>query len=158
MRRIVASICAVGLLVSVGCDGLPFLLFSNSVTVTLVNETGSSVDAELFLSDEQDIPRSLLLEVDNNFVDELGERVDVFLLPGGRSSFFRSCDDLQAIVVGDADLNVLGGLGPDASSDVVRDGSDFGCGDEIQFIFRTGGNLLDFDVDVVVVDPDLATG
>ena len=109
-------------------------------------------------SKEQDIPRSLLLEVDKTLVDELGERVDVFLLPGGRSSFLRSCDDLQAIVVGDADLNVLGGLGPDASSDVLRDGTDFGCGDEIQFIFHGGGNLLDFDVDVLVVTPTLTIG
>ena len=158
MRRIAASFCAVGLLAGVGCAGLPFLLFSNAVTVTLVNETGSSVDVELFLSDEQDIPRALLLEVDKDLVDRLGERVDVLLLPGGSSSFFRSCDDLQAIVVGDADLNVLGGLGPDASSDVLRDGSDFGCGDEIQFIFHGGGNLLDFQVDVLVLSPTLTIG
>ena len=158
MRRIAASICAVGLLAGVGCAGLPFLLFSNAVTVTLVNESGSRVDVELFLSDEQDIPRALLLEVDKDLVDRLGERVDVRLSPGGRSSFFRSCDDLQAIVVGDADLNLLGGLGPDASSAVLRDGDDFGCGDKIQFIFRGGSNLLDFDVDAVVVSPTLTIG
>ena len=158
MRKIEASICAVGLLVGTGCAALPFLLFSDTVTVTLINETGSSVDVELFLSDEQNIPRALLLEVDKDLVDSLGERVDMLLLPGGRSSFARACDDLQAIVVGDADLNVLGGLGPDASSDVIRDGSDIGCGDEIQFIFRSGGNLLDFDVDVVVVESTLAIG
>ncbi|MCH8150170.1 MAG: hypothetical protein IH987_19695 [Planctomycetes bacterium] len=158
MRRIGTSICAVGLLVGAGCAALPFLLFSDTVRVTLINETGSSVDVELFLSDEQNIPRLLLLEVDKDFVDRLGERVDMLILPGGRLSFFRSCDDLQAIVVGDADLNVLGGLGPDASSDVIRDGSDFGCGDEIQFIFHDGGNLLDFDVDVVVLEPTFAIG
>ena len=158
MPRIGISVCAVGLLVGVGCDALPFLFFTDNVTVTLVNETGSSVDVELFLSDEQNIPRSLLLEVDKDLVDRLGERVDMLLLPGGRSSFLRSCDDLQAIVVGDADLNVFGGLGPDASSDVLRDGSDFGCGDEIQFIFRDGGGLLDFDVDVLVLSPTLTIG
>lgn len=158
MRRIGISVCAVGVLVGVGCDALPFLLFSDTVTVTLINETGSSVDVEMFLSDEQNIPRELLLEVDKDLVDRLGERVDMLLLPGGRLSFFRSCDDLQAIVVGDADLNVLGGLGPDASSDVIRDGSDFGCGDEIQFIFRGDGGLLDFIVDVVVVEPTFAIG
>ncbi len=158
MRRIGPSICAVGLLVGAGCAVLPFLLLPSGVTVTLINESAGSVDVELFLSDKQDIPRALLLEVDKDLVDRLGERVDVRLSPGGRSSFFRSCDDLQAIVVGDADLNLLGGLGPDASSDVLRDGDDFGCGDEIRFIFRGGSNLLDFDVDAVVVSPTLTIG
>ncbi len=46
MPRVGVSVCAVGLLVGAGCAGLPFLFFTDNVTVTLVNETGSSVDVE----------------------------------------------------------------------------------------------------------------
>ena len=51
-------------------------------------------------------------------------------------TFTRDCDDLQAIMIEDADLQVLGGLiTPDADTDVLRDGSDFGCGDTLTFTF-----------------------
>lgn len=138
------------LLLAGGCDALAFLFLPNTVTVTLINQATGTVEAEIFISDQQDIPRVLLLHVDNDIVDRLGERIDVIVVAGGQTSFFRSCDDLQAIVVGDANLNLIGGLGPDASSDVLRDG-DFKCGDEIQMIFHSSTNMLDFDVELVVV-------
>jgi len=146
------------LLLAGGCDALAFLFLPNTVTVTLVNQASGTVDAEIFISDQQDIPRSLLTQVDHDIVDQLGERIDRTVAAGGQTSFFRSCGDLQAIVVGDADLNILGGLGPSASSDVLRDNEDFNCGDEIQMIFRGGGNILDFDVDLVVVPGTLGSG
>ena len=38
------------------------------------------------------------------------------------TTFTRDCDDLQAIIIGDADLQLPLGLGPDASTDVLHDG------------------------------------
>ena len=156
-KTLIAGIASL-LLLAGGCDALAFLFLPNTVTVTLINQATGTVDAEIYISDQQDIPRSLLLEVDNNIVDRLGERIDMTVIAGGQTSFFRSCDDLQAIMLGDADLNIIGGLGPDASSDVLRDGDDFNCGDQIQMIFRNSANILDFDVDLVVIPGTFGLG
>ncbi|MCH7884473.1 MAG: hypothetical protein IIC01_04415, partial [Planctomycetes bacterium] len=51
----------------------------------------------------------------------------------------------------DADLLILGDIGPEANSDVLRDGDDFSCGDTIVFTFDHSGILVDFDV-IVSVD------
>jgi len=70
--------------------------------------------------------------------------------PGGTRTFIRSCDDLQAIVLDDADLLILAGIGPETNTDVLRDGDDFRCGDLIEFTFSHSGAVFDFDVEVDV--------
>ena len=120
-----------------GCDSLLGLISLNTVTVMLVNTTGFSVDATIQISDREDI--GLILP---NEWDELEETIP----PGATRSFTRNCEDLQAIFIEDADLRLIGGLGPEADTRVYLDGEDFSCGDVIVFTFTYED--LDFDVDV----------
>lgn len=127
----------------VGCDALSALvdaLLPRVVTVELVNDGDFSVEGSLFYDDDQDTIEALLTQTGT-------ERP--FIVPaGGISSFSVRCDDLQAIILDDADLRVVGGVGPSASTDVLRDGSDFHCGDTIVFTFDHSALIVDFDVTV----------
>ena len=125
-----------------GCDsldGVLDLLQPTSTKVTLANNTEASVDGTLLYHDEQDVPELLLSEVGTEF--------DFDLEPGDLTTFSLDCDDLQAVQIEDADLRLLFGIGPETSSDVLRDGDDFGCGDEIVFTFTS---LPEFDVNITV--------
>ena len=135
MRTIVVAVVVV--LLS-GCDVLTALLQPTTVIVRLVNEGDFDVEGTLFFDGQQDIPALLLTEI--------GDELDFTVRAGEASTFIESCDDLQAIVIEDADLLVLVGAGPDASSDVRRDGDDFSCGDTIVFTFDHSAVVLDFDV------------
>lgn len=137
MKQIAASTLILGL-AAAGCDALSGLISPSTVTVSLVNASSFDVEAELFIADQQEIPEFLLTQV--------GEKLN-YTIPAGESmTFSRSCDELQAIVVAEADLRVLGGVGPEASSDVLRDGDDFGCGDRITFTFTHSALIVDFQI------------
>ncbi len=126
-----------------GCDSLSGLLGflqPNRVTVVLVNNGAFPVEGNLFYDDDQDTIEAVLTET--------GTERAFTVAAGGRSSFSLSCDALQAIILDDANLRVVGGVGPNASTDVLRDGSDFRCGDTIVFTFDHSDVILDFDVTV----------
>lgn len=127
-----------------GCDALEDLFGADTVTVALVNNSslGLDVEVEIYISDQQEIPELLLTE--------LGTKLEYTVEAGETATFSRSCDDLQAIIISDADLQVVGGLGPETSSDVLRDGDDFSCGDTIVFTFDHSLVPIDFDVTVTV--------
>lgn len=142
MKKLMMAVgLAGGLIAMIGCDALTGIFLPTTVIVTLLNTTGFNVDVQLFYDNEQDLPKFLLTEI--------GEEIEATVLPGVPFSFTRSCDDLQAIVINDADLRLLGGLGPEANTDVLRDGDDFSCGDQIVFTFSYDESLLDFDIDWV---------
>lgn len=123
----------------VGCDQLGDWLGSQRATRVEVTNNGEfPVEAVFFLDDEQDIPGELL--------EEIGERIELTIEPGETVPFTRDCDDLQAIVLDAADLRVVGAVGPETSSDVLRDGTDFNCRDTITFTFEHSDVLVDFDV------------
>ncbi len=124
-----------------GCDALSFLQ-PTVVSVLFVNDGDFPVDAVVFVHDEQDTPEFLLTEV--------GEEINVSIPAGATRTLFRSCDDLQVILVDDADLRIIGGLGPEAKSDVLRDGDDFNCGSTITFTFDHSDAITDFDVESAV--------
>lgn len=142
----VAVAAGVGLLLASGCGvvgdlaGILGSLTNNkSVTVELVNASPDfDVDVQLFYGDEQDTIESLL----TNF----GTEVEQIIGPGETYRFTRDCEDLQAIIIEDADLRVLSGLGPEDSTDVLRDGTDFSCGDTLVFTFDHSAAILDFAV------------
>ena len=115
----------------------------NTTSVELVNNADYAVDVDLFISDEQDIPRDLLTS--------LGTKLEYTLAPGESANFFRDCDDLQAIVIDDANLRVTGSIGPDADTSVLRDGSDFFCTDNIKFTFDHTSAITDFHITVEVI-------
>jgi hypothetical protein len=118
------------------------LLRPSSTEVELVNNGDFTVEVRIFISDEQKIPAGL--------IDDLGDELNFTVAAGQRETFSRSCDDLQAVVVDEADLQVALGLGPDASSEVLRDGTDFGCGDGIRFTFTHNEVLTDLQISVAV--------
>ena len=141
MFRLATAMGAGALALSAGC-GLLSLLSSNQVTVSLVNQSDFPVDVDILIGDEQEMPEFLLRELRNE--------LDFALPAGGAQTFSRPCSELQAIMIEDADLRALGGLGPDASTDVQRDGDDFSCGDTITFTFSHSVIITDFRVNVTV--------
>lgn len=122
------SLCRIGLLgvpllIASGCN----VILPDLITVVLVNEGSFTVDVRLYTHDEQDVPESL--------IDDVGDE-RLFSIPAGQTVTFNAdCDDLQAIMIADADLRVAGNVGPEASTGVFRDGSDFNCRDTLQFTF-----------------------
>ena len=141
-RILTAGIAAVFVSAGVGCEALVGLLRPSETTVVLVNDSDFDVEVVLFYDDDQNILKSLLTEI--------GEEMTLTLAAGGQSTFSRDCDDLQAIIIDDADLQLIGQLGPEANTDVLRDGDDFGCGDTITFTFDHSDVLFDFDIAVAI--------
>lgn len=122
-----------------GCDALLGLV-EPVTTVRLINNSDFAVEGELFYDDEDDTIEELL--------EENGTRRAIVLAAGDQTSFSVSCDDLRAIIISDADLQIITGIGPSASTDVLREGDDFECGDVITFTFDHSAAIVDFDVDV----------
>jgi hypothetical protein len=128
-----------------GCDAIPGLISvlpPNRVTVQLVNDSDFAVEGELFYDDEDDTIEEVL--------EETGTRRQFAIPAGGQNSFSAACDDIRALILADADLVIIGGVGPDASTGVLRDGDDFDCGDLITFTFDHSEAILDFDVSTSV--------
>ena len=100
----------------------------SSVTVNLINNGDFTVEVQIFVHSDQNVLETL--------IDDVGEELNFSVPAGSTVTFTRECDDLQAIIIEDADLQILGGLiTPDADTGVLRDGSDFGCGDTLTFTF-----------------------
>ena len=125
-----------------GCNAVDRLLSPNTVTVSLVNHGDYPVDVRLYISGDQNVVEDLLTQ----FGNEVDYRVDA----GGTVDFTRDCDNLQAIIIKNAALDVVGDIGPQKSTEVLRDGDDFGCGDQITFTFDHSDLILDFDIAVAV--------
>ncbi len=128
-----------------GCESLSGLLSFLSptlVTVSLVNGADFPVDVAILIGDEQDIPEFLLKET--------GDELDFSVSAGETQTFSRECGELQAIMIEDADLRFIGGVGPDASTEVLRDGDHFSCGSTLTFTFSHSAIITDFDVDFSV--------
>lgn len=144
LARRFAAIVGLGCVIATmtGCGALIGLLSARGVTIQLVNNGDFDVEVDMFTSDDQNV-----LEV---FLTEFGERVTRTIAPGETVTVAGSCDDVQAIIISDADLRVVGGVGPEADTDVLRDGDDFSCGDSITFTFDHSALITDFDVAVTV--------
>ncbi len=142
MRLSIGMFAAAFLALVPGCDSLIGLVAPNTTSVRLVNNGDFAIEVVLYIDDRQEIPRALLTE--------LGTRMAFRIAPGERTTFSRDCDDLQAVVIDDADLQVIGQVGPEADTGVLRDGDDFRCGDTVVFTFDHSLLLVDFDVSVSV--------
>lgn len=148
MLRVIVGFTAVCLLSGslAGCGAAANVvgaLQDDEVTVRLVNTADdSSVEGRLLYHEDQNILESVLTEVSAG----RSER-EFDLGPGETSTFSDNCDDLQAIMIENADLQLLGGFGPNASTDVFRDGDDFNCGDTITFTFSPSALLTELDID-----------
>ena len=138
MKRLLCILSVVGMLAPLGsCDGtFPDLILGDEVVVRLLNNTDYDVDIVVYYDDDPDISESNLIAN--------GTKLEFTLEPDEWTSFRRGCDRLQAVIVDQATLRVLGGLGPTTRSEVLRDGDEFGCRQTIGFRFE--GSLLNFDV------------
>ncbi len=136
------------LLPGAGCDGVALDLSvtpsgGGIVTVTLVNDsTLYDVDVTLFFHDDDDVFDLVLPTV--------GTEAAFTLLPGDEVSFTEECDDLQAIVIDNAELRPFFGDEASTESDILREGEHFECGDEIVFTFTHTKLVSDFRVNIDV--------
>ena len=135
-------VCAGLLAPASGCAFLANLLQPGETTVRLVNDGDFPVDVVLYFDDEQNTLRAALTE--------FGTRMEFTIAPGEAASFSRDCEELQAIVIDDADLMIVGQVGPETDTDVYRDGDDFGCGDTLVFTFDHSAIVVDFGVSFAV--------
>ncbi|MDX2199002.1 MAG: hypothetical protein SF069_08530 [Phycisphaerae bacterium] len=146
MRLTLAGIskASVGLVLVLagGCQFLANLVSPNTVQVRLQNDGDFDVAVSMYVDGDQNVLSDL--------IEDQGTLLTFTLSPGEVQEFTRDCDDLQAIVVDNAELRVLGQIGPETSTDVLRDGDDFMCGDRITFTFDHSAIFTDFRVNVAV--------
>jgi hypothetical protein len=114
------------------------IIGGDTTEVVLVNQGSFDVKAQLFIGSNPAMPRDLLTV--------FGEEIEETIEPGETLRVTRSCQDVQAVVIGDADLLIVGGSGPDDDTDVLRAGTDFGCGDTIVFTFDHSAAIFDFEI------------
>ena len=126
-RHLLALALAALLAGTFGCNSLFNALLPNQTSVQLVNDGDFPVNVELYYGNDQNALKSLLTT--------FGQKVEVTVQPGDTYSFAENCDSLQAIVIENADLDVVGPVGPSADTEVYRDGTDFNCGDTLVFTF-----------------------
>ncbi len=125
-----------------GCESLVGLLRPRVTTIVLANDSDFDVEIVLFYDEDQNILELLLTEI--------GAEMRLTIGAGEQSAFSRDCDDLQAIIIDDADLLLIGQLGPEVKTDVLRDGNEFGCGDTVTFTFEHSDAIFDFSIAVSV--------
>lgn len=144
MTRPLAAIPAAAGLLSLiaGCGVVLGLIAPHTTTVRLVNNSDFEVRVSMFIDDHQETPREVLTE--------LGTNLEFSLAPGETASFSRDCDELQAIVIDKAELRIVGQVGPEADTHVLRDGTHFDCADLIVFTFDHSPLIVDFDISIEV--------
>jgi hypothetical protein len=137
----VVGSCLAALLVPLmtGCPAIIDVLNPRQNTVRLVNNGTFPVIVEVRFNGDPHALEAVLRETG---------RSRTFTLPanGGVASFSQPCDDLQSVMVADADLQVIGQIGPETSSEVFREGDEFDCRDTIVFTFTNSALIVDFRV------------
>lgn len=128
--RIAFALACVSLLAIAGCP-------QPSTVAQMTNNADSTVRVRVYYSSEQEVGETVL--------EEFGQRVEFDLAPGETQSISRDCDDLQAILV-EGELRLIGNIGPEETSRVYRDGSDFGCGDLVRFSFTQSALGTDLNI------------
>jgi hypothetical protein len=138
MKQMARLLClTLGLCLWCGCDGtLPFPLLTDQVAVRLVNNADDDVNVTLYYDSDDSISES-------NLIDN-GSSLEYTIEKDQSVSFVRDCDRIGAIIIHNATLDVLGGLGPTAGTRVLRAGDDFDCRQTLVFTFD--GSVLSFDV------------
>jgi hypothetical protein len=139
MARLLAMIPFLTL--ATGCGFLGNFIQPSTTTVRIINGNGDfPFEVELFYDDDQNILEALLIEngTERNFT----------IPPGESRSFTVDCDELQAVIINDANLSVIGEVGPSQQGDVLRDGDDFNCGDTI--VYTLTGTLVPPEVEIAV--------
>src|SRR5262249_3241851 len=139
-RSIMSAAICVALLAHSGCNGVLSNVLRSQTTVLLINNANADVDVNVADSDDSHVFQDVL--------DHFGTMSEFTLSPGQSTSLTRSCDDLKAVEIEDAQLRVFFGSGPHTHSSVYRAGTDFDCGQTITFTFS--GSATDFRVTAAV--------
>jgi hypothetical protein len=145
LRSTIVVFLAAAKVLANGCEALPGLA-PPVTTVRLMNNGDFAVEGELLYDDED----FTIVELPEPF----GERRPIVLPAGGQSAFSVPCDEFQAVIIADADLQWIAGVGPSAGTDVLRQGDDFDCGDVLRFTFDHSAAIVDFDVRIDVIRSD----
>ena len=125
-----------------GCQFLVGLVTPSTTTVRLVNDGDFDVEATVYIDDDQNVLEDL--------IDDVGTQLTFTIPPGETREFTRDCNAIQAVMIDNAELRVIGAIGPETSSEVQRDGDDFNCGDIVTFTFDHSALLTDFRVNTSV--------
>ena len=135
MQKLLAILVGTSMLALSSCNALSFLL-PNTVTVALVNPGTLDVDGQLFYDDDE-TALNLLNDINalDNFLREFGQQFDFVVPAGDTVTFTRSCNDLQAIFVDDANVRIAGVVTSDDDTNPIREGDDFICGSTITYTF-----------------------
>ena len=155
MSRIVwlAGIC-----VLTGCGNLSQLLENfdtgalgdilnpTTVNLRLVNDTDFQVDPEVFVSSTSFLAEGFVLPVVSEELLTTGINRQSFdkLGSGETVSSSYDCDDIQAVMAKDAELQTGLLLSPEADSELFRMDQEFECGDTVTIQYA--GGLSGFDV------------
>lgn len=115
------------------------------VTVTLVNDSPSFPVEVTVAYDDHILPLVWL---------GLGNEETFTLEPGESVSFSKDCDELQTVVIDDADLLIPGSRSRETESGLLNEGIDYECDDEIRFVFYHSDEIRDFDVSIEILGPD----
>ncbi len=149
MVRLIALVATVGPL-ALGCDSVGSLLSARTTSVVLFNNGDYPIEVELFFDEDQNVIEDL--------IDDVGSKQVYTIQPGQSARFSRDCDELQALQIRRAKLQVIGVIGPETSSRIQRDGTNFNCGDQIEVTFDHSAVLIDFNVTIVSTDQIGRTG
>lgn len=141
-KLIVTTACVLGLASLSGCSFLTELPQGTVTTVNLFNAGDFDISVQVRFSNDDNVSEDAL--------NTTGTLVEFNLGPGDGGDFQRSCDSLQAVTITFAELGVVDGQGPQTDSQVLRQGDDFNCGDDLIFTFDHSVVLVDFNVTVSV--------
>lgn len=149
MKRLVVALAmmamlTVGATTEISCN-IPdlFVLFpANVVTVEYVNDADADVAVWLYTDDEDD-------EDADDLVED-GEEWESLVPVGEAVSFNIDCDDVGSMVVGEAQLLVLGNIGPSTWTDDLHIGEEYECGDVVTFTFYNSPTLTELHAEVSV--------
>ncbi len=148
--RIAGAAILVGSLLSLsGCGVIQALLDAlqeaETTTVELRNQGDFPVEVLLYFDDDQ--------ETVDGVIQETGTERTFTIADGATESFSEPCEELQAVIIDDADLQIVGDVGPEDRTGLLRDGDDFGCGDTIVFTLTHSDVVTDFEITVSVEGP-----
>ena len=143
---------AVLLSMATGCDAVAAVAGAAAgvetpvMNVELVNASPDfAVEVTLFFHEDDDVLESILT------AEGLGSEKREVTVPAGQTLALlpQDCDNLQAIIIEDADLLLLAGIGPEEDTRVYRgDGEDFNCGDTLVFTFSHLEVVIPTDLDI----------
>jgi len=139
MKRALFGLLLASSLVS-GCGQFGDLLGPGTL-VTLVNNGDFDVIATVAFSDDPNISESDLIDS--------GSEIELTIPANDTRSFRRGCLSMRAVMVENAELQVIGGFGPSTRSEVIREGQgnpQMICQGFLSFTFDHNDSTLDFDV------------